>query len=181
MTDQSGRLTSSARAVAAFRARKAQQARAVGLNPPIAWQTYEPAILRLPGLGGSGLFLRTSVFPGVGDSNVLAVDVGLLTVEQFQWFFSRGASPGYSLRLSEFFISLAGDESPELMRAPFTDDELDLRIDVVSSDVTEVELLIRVDADHDLTLQTTRSAVMQAGLDVRRLERLDADAGLDWL
>ena len=73
-----------------------------------------PATLRLPGFGGAGLFLRTSVMPvAAEDADVdvaaLGLDVGLLSPFRFVQFLSRSATPGFSQELSSFFFAAADD------------------------------------------------------------------------
>jgi hypothetical protein len=160
-----------------FRAKRVREAQAVGMMPPppSAWGSYEPALFRLAGFGGAGLFLRTSVFPDERGAEVLGVDIGLLSVESFVWLLSREADGGLSAGLSAFFIAVAGEDHPEVTIGPFRNDLLGLECAVVASDAVEVELLVRVDPDQELLLRTTRAAVMQAGLDARRLEDVNAD------
>ena len=106
----------------------------------------------------------------------MAVDIGLLNVQQALWLLGREVPPGFTARLSQFFIAVASEDHP----AGSTDIE-GLSFDVVDSDLTEVELLIRLDPDHELPLRTTRSALMQAGLDVRGLEPAADPTTPDWL
>lgn len=177
MSDQSDPRTGS-RAVADYRTLQKHQAEAAGMPPPAAWDSYRPAFFRLPGVDGSALFLRTVVFSG-DRSGVKAVDIGLLNVQQFLWLFGREVTPGFSTGLSECLISLAGQDRPT---GCFQTEIEGLALDVVDSDATEVELLIRLAPDHELPLRTTRSALMQAGLDVRGLEGIDDSFTIpDWL
>ena len=174
MNDQSD-LRNDSRAVADYRALQREQAEAAGMPPPTAWELYRPVFFRLPGVEGSALFLRTTVLPGER-RDVLAVDIGLLNVQQALWLLGREVPPGFTARLSQFFIAVASEDHP----AGSTDIE-GLSFDVVDSDLTEVELLIRLDPDHELPLRTTRSALMQAGLDVRGLEPAADPTTPDWL
>jgi hypothetical protein len=174
MNDQSD-LLSGSRAVADYRALQREQAEAAGMRPPAAWASYRPAFFRLPGVDGSALFLRTTVLPEER-SDVVAVDVGLLSVQQFLWLLGREATPGFTVLLSQFFIAAASEEHPE-----GSTDIAGFAFDVVDSDLGEVELLVRLEPDRELSLRTTRSALMQAGLDVRGLEPAADPTTPDWL
>ena len=127
MNDQSD-LRNDSRAVADYRALQREQAEAAGMPPPTAWELYRPVFFRLPGVEGSALFLRTTVFPGER-RDVLAVDIGLLNVQQALWLLGREVPPGFTARLSQFFIAVASEDHP----AGSTDIE-GLSFDVVDSD-----------------------------------------------
>lgn len=163
-------------AVAAFRRESMQAEQDTGIVSLSAWETYEPALFRLAGFGGVALFLRASVRPDEQGRDVLGVDIGLLSASSLQWRFGREAGAGLSARLAQFFIAVAGEGFPELAVDPFRDDRVGLEFAVVTSDPAEVEFRLRVEPDQELLLRTTRAAVVQAGLDVRRLEDV---SGLD--
>ena len=77
-----------------------------------------PASLRLPGFGGAGLFLRTSVMPvAAEDADVdvaaLGLDVGLLSPFQVRAVPVPVGHAGFSQELSSFFFAAADDWTPQ--------------------------------------------------------------------
>lgn len=165
------------RAVAEYRRARLKEEAAVGVMPSSDWESYEPALFRLAGFGGSALFLRASVLPDERGAGKLGIDMALLSPEGLRWLFNREVPAGLSAELARFFIAVAGQAVPELTVGSFGSGLLGFECQVVASDLNEVEFLVTIDADQELPLRTTRAAVMQAALDVRRLEDVNDHRG----
>ena len=146
-----------------------------------------PATLRLPGFGGAGLFLRTSVMPvAAEDADVdvaaLGLDVGLLSPFRFVQFLSRSATRGFSQELSSFFFADADDWTPQDSVPAFIDPLSGLTCRVLSSTPVQVGLLVELDDDsigdpdgRALDFVTSRAVLAQAAMDARILEGVDDD------
>ena len=145
------------------------------MPPPSLMDLYHPGLFRLAGYGGAALFLRSGVVSGGGPH--LAVDVGLLTPDDYGMFLRRPMSPGLSGELARFFFSCASEMNPELSVASVEDPLSGLELRVLSSTDSEVELEVQVrgeDAD-GINFLTSRVALTRAADEVRVLEAAVAD------
>ena len=145
--------------------------------------TARPGTFRLPGFGGAALFLRSCIVLDDLAGPALGVDIGILDRVSFTQFLGREVTAGFSQRLSEFFLAAASDVAPEDTVPEFSDGPSTLNCRVVSSSAGVIELLVTIAQDPEsddpgiagVEFQTSRSALAQAGLDVRVLESIDDD------
>jgi hypothetical protein len=159
---------------------------------PSPWNEYASTTFRLAGFGGAGLYLRSTVRPAsnrevtvAGSLAELGIGVGLLSPESYFDYAPRPASADLPARLSAFFLSTASDFEPEQSVEALVDEVMGLRIEITSSDAQTVGLLVSLVADLDepsaepvaLDFETSRTALAQAGHDVRYLNHADGDPG----
>ncbi|MDQ1250340.1 MAG: hypothetical protein QG597_4719 [Actinomycetota bacterium] len=154
---------------------------------PTAWSEYQEARFRLAGFGGAAVYLRTCLVPGVragAEAPAMAVDIGFLSPETRRHVLARLVNGDLPARLSEFLISAAAEEHPELSVPALQDDLAGLVITVESSTdsrvclnwslVEDLEAEVR---DFDgLNFETSRAALVSASQEAALL----ADGGLHY-
>lgn len=149
---------------------------------------------RLAAFGGVALTLRSVVGADEDGNPMLTFDLGHLSAFERHEYFEREAGPGFVERMSAFLMGCAANSSPEDSVSSLVDDVIGIDLTVVSSTFDQVDLLLSIHRDPEdlsfgtevIALETSRTALAQAAIDVRRLIDVDGagtgtwEPPLDW-